>query len=123
MRLIARNLDTGSIVADRVSIATSRLDRAVGLIRRSRLEPGEGLLIAPCRGVHTCWMRFAIDLVALDASGRVVDAVTALRPWRVRLPRRGAVKVLELPAGSLARSNTREGQRITLEPAFAGAQS
>ena len=33
-----------------------------------------------------------------------------------RLPRRGGVSVLELPAGSLARSQTRPGDRIALEP-------
>src|SRR6185503_9764030 len=114
MRIIARNADTGTVVADRVAVATSRVDRAVGLLTRSGMEPGEGLLIQPCRGVHTWGMRFAIDLVALDESGRVVDAVAALRPWRIRLPKRGAVSVLELPAGSLAQSRTRAGDRIVL---------
>jgi uncharacterized membrane protein (UPF0127 family) len=58
----------------------------------------------PCRGVHTCFMRFAIDVVALDPSGIVVDTAPALRPWRIRLPRRGSFSVLELPAGSLRTS-------------------
>ncbi len=116
MSLIARNIDSGTIIADRLVIASGRVDRAVGLLTRDHLDPGEGLLIVPCRGIHTWGMRFAIDLVALDQSGVVVDAVAALRPWRIRLPKRGAVSVLELPAGSLERSQTQRGHRIAIEP-------
>lgn len=114
-RLIARNIDTGVMVANRVTVATRMLERGIGLLTRNRLDPGEGLLITPCRGVHTWGMRFAIDLVALDASGLVVDAVSALRPWRFRLPRRGGVAVLELPAGTVSESNTQRGHRIALQ--------
>ena len=114
-RLVARNLDTGALVATRVAVATRAVERGLGLLTRSRLDPGEGLLISPCRGVHTCGMRFTIDIVALDESGLVVDAVPALRPWRIRLPRRGAVGVLELPEGSLERSRTQVGHRIELQ--------
>jgi hypothetical protein len=121
-RLVARNLDTGTIVADRISVATRMIERGIGLLTRNRLDPGEGLLITPCCGVHTWGMRFAIDLVALDASGLVVDAVSALRPWRFRLPRRGGVAVLELPAGSLSESNTQLGHRIALQLAPAWEQ-
>ena len=114
-RLRARNVDNGEIVADRVASATRRIDRAVGLLTRRGLEPGEALWIMPCRGVHTCGMRFAIDVVALDRSGTVVDLVANLRPWRIRLPRQGTSSVLELAAGSLATLTTKLGHRIALE--------
>ncbi len=114
-RLVARNVDTGELVASRVTVATKKVERAIGLLKHSNLAPGEGMLITPCRGVHTCGMRFTIDILALDAEGIVVDAVEALAPWRVRLPRPGAVSVLELPAGSLSRTNTARGHRIELQ--------
>ena len=122
MRLVARNLDTGTVVATRVNVATKRVERAVGLLTRSGLEPGEALLITPCRGVHTWGMRFPIDIIALDESGVVVDAVPGLGPWRIRLPRRGAVSVLELSAGALSQSSTACGHRIELQltPAWEG---
>ena len=114
--LAARNVDTGCLLADRVDVAATRATRAVGLLSRSGLDQGEGLWIVPSRGVHTCWMRFAIDVVALDGRGVVIDRVTALKPWRIRLPRRGTVGVLELPAGCLDRSGTAIGHRIEFEP-------
>lgn len=117
MALVARNLETGAILADKVSVATTRAARAVGLLSRTSLDPGEALWIVPSRGVHTCWMRFAIDVIALDDLGIVVDRVTHLKPWRVRLPRRGTSGVLELAAGALERSGTAIGHRIAFERA------
>ena len=113
--LVARNLDSGAILASRVTVAKRRLERAVGLLTRDGLDPGDGLLIVPCRGVHTCGMRFTIDIVVLNAVGRVVDAVSGLKPWRFRLPRQGSFSVLELPAGTLTASLTQVGHRISLE--------
>jgi hypothetical protein len=116
-RLIARNVDTGVVVADRVSVAATKAARAVGLLNRSSLDPGEALWIVPSRGVHTCWMRFPIDLIALDERNVVIDRVSCLRPWRVRLPRRGTAGVLEMPVGALELSGTDIGHRIAFEPA------
>lgn len=112
MALRAKNLTTGAVVADRIGVAATRGARAVGLLNRDGLEPGEGLWIVPSRGVHTCWMRFAIDVIALDDDGVVIDRVVNLKPWRMRLPRRGTAGVLELAAGTLDRSGTEVGHRI-----------
>ena len=114
-RLIARNASLNTVIADKVGVAATRATRAVGLLTRSGLEPGEGLWIVPSRGVHTWGMRFAIDVVALDEAGTVIDCVSNLRPWRMRLPRAGTAGVLELPAGTLAASGTHVGHRVLLE--------
>jgi len=113
--LIARNVDTGAVVASMVAVADTRATRAVGLLNRTGLEPGEGLWIVPSRGVHTWWMRFPIDILALDDRGIVIDSVANLKPWRIRLPRRGTAGVLELPVGTLSQSRTAVGHRITFE--------
>ena len=94
--------------------------RAVGLLTRAELHPDEAMWISPSRGVHTCWMRFPIDLVGLDVTGTVVDRVVGLKPWRFRAPRRTIVGVLELPAGSLDRSDTRLGHHLTFEAVRTG---
>jgi uncharacterized membrane protein (UPF0127 family) len=114
-RLVARNASLNTVIADRVGVAANRAARAVGLLTRSGLEPGEALWIVPSRGVHTWGMRFTIDVLALDEDGTVVDAVSNLRPWRMRLPRRGTAGVLELPAGTVEASNTSLGHRVVLE--------
>lgn len=112
---VARNVETGGVLADRVTVAARRLERAIGLLGHSRLEAGEALWIKPCNGVHTWFMRFSIDVIAMDANGVIVDAVSALKPWRMRLPRPGAYSVLELPAGTLLGAPTKIGQRISIQ--------
>jgi len=114
-RLVARNASRDTLIADHVGVAATRASRAVGLLSRSGLEPGEALWIVPSRGVHTLGMRFTIDVLALDEAGTVIDCVSNLRPWRVRLPRRGTAGVLELPAGTLAASRTGMGHKVILE--------
>ena len=115
MALIARNMDTGRVIASHVGVADTRATRAVGLLQHDRLAPGEALWIVPSRGVHTCWMRFAIDVIALDEQGVVIDRVTDMKPWRIRLPRRGTAGVLELPAGTCEQSGTAVGHRVEFE--------
>jgi len=114
-RLVARNASVNTLLADRVGVAATRAARAVGLLSRTGLEPGEALWIVPSRGVHTWGMRFAIDVVALDEAGTVIDCVSNLKPWRLRLPRRGTAGVLELPAGTLQASGTAIGHQVMLE--------
>jgi uncharacterized protein len=118
-RLVARDDHTGRLLANRVGLAVTRARRRKGLLGRDGLGRGEALWIAPCRGVHTCGMRFAIDVIALDGNGRVIDRVDAMPPWRLRLPRWGTAGVLELPAGTLAIAGTQVGHTISFE--FDGA--
>ena len=120
-RLVARNASLNTVLADRVGVADTRATRAVGLLSRTGLEPGEALWIVPSRGVHTCGMRFAIDVLALDQAGTVIDCVSNLKPWRLRLPRRGTAGVLELPAGTVVASGTAVGHHVLLEMAEARA--
>jgi uncharacterized membrane protein (UPF0127 family) len=112
MPLIATVLDTGAVLASNVVVAATRATRAVGLMSRENLEPGEALWIVPSRGVHTCWMRFPIDVIALDDKGVIIDRVVNLKPWRIRLPRRGTAGVLELRAGTLDAAGAHIGHRI-----------
>jgi uncharacterized membrane protein (UPF0127 family) len=112
MPLIATVLDTGAVLASNVVVAATRATRAVGLMSRENLDPGEALWIVPSRGVHTCWMRFPIDVIALDDKGVIIDRVVNLKPWRIRLPRRGTAGVLELRAGTLDAAGAHIGHRI-----------
>jgi uncharacterized membrane protein (UPF0127 family) len=115
-----RNTDSGLVIARTLEVAATRSARRRGLLGRDGLPSGHALWIVPSRGVHTCGMRFAIDVVALDARGVVVDVVTDLRPWRIRLPRPGTLGVLELPSGTVRESRTRLGHRISFERVGAG---
>jgi uncharacterized membrane protein (UPF0127 family) len=71
------------------------LRRLTGLAFRADLPASVALHIPRCRSIHTFGMRFALDLVWLDAAGEVVRIDRAVPPCRVRVCRR-ARSVLEL---------------------------
>ena len=110
---------SGDCLAEHVSVAGSLLARLRGLTARPTLEPGEGLLIKPCNSVHTVGVREPIDVLFLDREGRVARAVHALHPQRVVPYVRGARQVIELPAGTIAQSDIRDGDEIWLVSASA----
>lgn len=61
-------------------------------------------------------MRFPIDAVFIDRSGRVVRVASDLPPWRFAVAAAGARDVLELPAGTAARTGTQAGDELLIEP-------
>ena len=85
-----------------------------GLLGRSGLEPGAGMLIDAAPSVHMFFMRFPIDVVFLDRERKVVGVRHELRPWRVAGARR-AVAALELPAGAAAAAGVEEGDVLVLD--------
>ncbi len=94
-----RNMTRGTVLADRPEVARGVWARGRGLLGRAGLGPGEALVISPCGSIHTFGMRFAIDTVFLDASGRCLAVARDLRPGRVGPMVRGARTVVELPVG------------------------
>jgi uncharacterized protein len=114
MHVAAVDRTTGAVLAARTVRADRFLPRLIGLLGRAGLAQGEGLLLEPCSSIHTLGMRFPIDVLFLDAEGAVLRALRDVAPWRVPAPVRGARMVLELPAGTLARTGTIDGNLVLL---------
>ena len=98
-------------VIPRVWKAANTLERMRGLLGRAQLSPGEGFLIESCNLVHTVGMRYALDLVFLDAEGRICKITEAVRPMRCA-GAFAAKATLELLAGTLAPMGLRLGQQL-----------
>lgn len=113
VRTVRVRTAAGAELCARCELADTPLRRLRGLLGRSGLEPGAGLLIRPSNAVHMWFMRFAIDAVFLDRDGRVLRIAEDLGPWRMAA-RRGAAQVLELPAGTCAAIGVREGDQLTV---------
>jgi uncharacterized protein len=111
MRAVRLLNGAGEVVVGRCFVADKPWSRMRGLLGRSELPVGEGLLLKPCGSVHMFFMRFAIDVVFLDRELTAVGVVPELRPWRTA-GRRGAKAALELPAGEAARRGIKPGDRL-----------
>ncbi len=84
------------------------------MLKHERLDPGQGLWIAPCEAVHTFGMKFTIDIVFLDRGKKV----RKVRPEVVRGRIAACLlahSVLELPAGTIAATGTQKGDQLVFE--------
>ncbi len=111
----ARDAATGMVIADRLRPAHTHWTRLKGLLGTRRLEPGHGLWLKPCRQVHMIGMRYAIDVIFLDDAHRIVRTIEGLAPGKISPKVGDATSVLELPAGTLARTGLTTGARIEIE--------
>ena len=97
-----------------VRVAESFGQRLLGLMFSANLPLDEGLLLADCASVHTCFMRYPIDIIYLDQRGVVIQLVPGLAPWRASRGQRGSVQVLELASGSIDRLSLRIGDDLNV---------
>lgn len=88
--------------------------RLSGLMFRSDWGDWDGLWLDRNNAIHMWFVRFAIDLVWLDAERRVVGLRPNLRPWRVAW-QRGAQSCLEFPLGVIERSGLQVGERLIFD--------
>jgi hypothetical protein len=108
------NQTRGTTLGRRVQKADSFWTRAKGLLGRRGLSPGEGLLIYPCRGIHSFGMRFAFDAIYLDQDYVVLHMIEQMAANRRGPLFKRARAVLELPFGTIAATATQVGDRLVV---------
>jgi uncharacterized protein len=114
LKLRIRNITKSTMLADRADIADTSAKRKRGLLKHTGLAEGEGLWIVPCEGVHSFFMKFAIDVVFINRK----RIVTKVRPNMVRSRIALSIRAhstIELPLGMIEKSRTVVGDRLELE--------
>ena len=115
MKTLTLNHNGQKIVAlTTVWYAHSLWQRLRGLIGRTPLQPGEGMLLNPCGSVHTIAMSYALDLVFMDKQGQVLKCVSALPPYRMAKARKARF-TLELAQGAIERLGIKTGDTLSWE--------
>lgn len=108
------NTTKGTTLASSAEFATTYSQRRQGLLGRSSLEEGEGLIIRPCKGVHSFGMKFPIDVAYVSKDGKVIHTISPLFPNRLGLLMLRAAWILELPQGVLLRTETILGDMLAI---------
>ena len=103
------------VVCERCDVADHLVARMRGLLGRSELPQGEGVLLRPAGSIHTFFMRFPIDVVFLNEEDVVVKVVHRLAPWRAA-GLKGAKTVLELAAGEAEARGIEVGSAMQFDP-------
>lgn len=113
-KLRIRNRTRDSLLATEADVADTSRKRRVGLLKHERLDPGQGLWIAPCEAIHTFGMRFPIDVIFLDRGRKVLKVRKDMGPRRMAVCL-WAHSVLELPVGAIAGTATELGDELEFE--------
>ncbi len=116
VNLIRKNDQT--IILNKGVLANTYLTRLKGLMGKTELSPGEGMLFPKCNSIHMWMMSMPIDVIFLKKQNeewQVVSLHRNLRPWKV-LPVgcRKADDTLELPSGTIDRLNLKEGEVLCI---------
>ena len=89
--------------------------RARGLLMRQQLLERDGVLIWPCRAIHTIGMTRSIDVVFLDIALRVTEVRPGVGPFRAITSRCCSTSsTLELAAGKVERFGILVGDQIAI---------
>ena len=111
------NSRTGTAIVDHLEVAQSFKTRLVGLIGRTSLPWGHGLLLRKSgNSIHTCFMRFRIDALFINKSGTIKYLAENIKPWRVIVaPCFESTDCLEVPAGTIKATGTITGDKVSVE--------
>lgn len=102
-------------VAENAQQAATFLARGRGLMFSPPLPSSGGLVIEPCNSIHMFFMRFPLDVIFADKDGRVLFMYKGIKPWRMGRIVKGARCAIELPEGTIERSNTQTGDELDFE--------
>lgn len=78
----------------KIKYADNYFKRLIGLMFKKDIDYGLLFILKYGSGVHTCFMRFTIDVYFLDESKMIFDKVT-LKPWKYYKPIKKAKYILE----------------------------
>jgi len=115
----------GSKVPISIEIAESDQEKAAGLMFRTRLQDGEGMLFAYGKAFEiTMWMHntyIPLDMVFIKEDGTILRIEENAEPLsdRVIASQGSASAVLEIPGGAAKRLGIKAGDRVRHE-AFKG---
>ncbi|MGZ4160804.1 MAG: DUF192 domain-containing protein [Neobacillus sp.] len=108
------NLTNRTELADNVSKADT-FYKLKGLMFTKSLPAGHGLLIQPCQSIHTFFMNYSIDVLYLSKDFEIVGLDETLKPAKVGKYQKRAYSVLELPAGTILKTETKIGNYLTIK--------
>ncbi|HQA51125.1 MAG TPA: DUF192 domain-containing protein, partial [Syntrophomonadaceae bacterium] len=94
--------------------AKTYLSRVKGLLGRDSLPADTGLLLKPCKQVHTFFMKFTIDVIFLDKHNKIIHLET-LKPFKISRYVWKARAVVEFAEGTIERHNLTKGIYFSVE--------
>lgn len=89
--------------------------RLRGLLGRSSLQKGEGLVLVGEKSIHTFFMKFPIDVIYVDKAYKVLRTDIQMAPFRIGPFVARSAYVVELPGGAILATATQVGDQLSFE--------
>lgn len=89
--------------------------RLRGLLGRTSLPKGEGLILVGEKSIHTLFMNFPIDVVYIDKDYQVIRTEVNMVPYRLGPFVTRSAYVLEVPGGTILDTATQVGDQLRFE--------
>ncbi|HCX65195.1 MAG TPA: DUF192 domain-containing protein [Eubacteriaceae bacterium] len=105
--------EKGVNILEELICADTFAKRFFGWMGKRKPAKKTGLLLEPCKSIHSFWMRFSLDVIFLDENNSVVEIISPLKPWKISPIVKDARKVIEAPQGTLIGQLT-VGQRVQM---------
>jgi uncharacterized protein len=113
MHIINQNREKS--LATHGRLANTFWSRLRGLLGRTSLQEGEGLVLVGEKSIHTLFMKFPLDIVYIDKNYQVLRADENMVPYRLGPFMSRSAYVLEVPVGTIAATETQVGDQLTFE--------
>ncbi len=104
----------GMLIADEIYVADHFWSRFIGLQGKKSIGCNGGLLIRPCRQVHTFHMKFKIDILFLTREGTVLHLIKSSKRNTISPKIRDCYQVLELKDGTIKKNAIELGGKIKI---------
>ena len=111
-----RKKEDSKILAQKAGLANNFFSRLKGLLGTKGLPQDEGMILDPCKSVHTFFMHYDLDVIFIDESNTIIGCEASLKPNRFSSYYGKARKAIELPAGTIEERKVRLGQKLEFQP-------
>lgn len=109
------NVSKDNIVLENLTLANGFMQKLKGLMGRKKLNKSEGLMLFSCNSIHTCFMRFPIDVVFLNINHEVIAVKKGVRPWRMVNYVKKAYITVEMPEGTIENKKIEVGDLLIMK--------
>ncbi|MGB7606476.1 MAG: DUF192 domain-containing protein [Lutisporaceae bacterium] len=109
------NVKKDNQVLENLKLANGFLQKFKGLMGRKKLSKSEGLMLFSCNSIHTCFMRFPIDVVFLNMDYEVIALKKGVRPWRMVNFIKKAYITVEMSEGTIDYKNIEVGDLLIIK--------
>lgn len=100
------------IFIGKVRVANNFITRLKGLLGSKTISSFQGLLIKPCKQVHTIGMNYSISIWYIDKKLKIVKIIDDLEPYKISPYVQNSHLIIEFPSNWAEITGSKEGDLL-----------